>query len=175
MQTSGYSSVWRSLAVAFGDGLAFGVGVKLSHTAAAMQAGKRNERPPAAPAAAPTAATLAAPLAVTPGSMDQKVLEAITNALDARFKEHAGQVGRQLADLEAKVAIEAKSLDEQDRLVAAKVTADLNALEGQIIKLHREFGEAVARIVAEQVSLQVEARAAALENTLETRIGAAVK
>src|SRR5580704_16942056 len=34
MQSSSDSSIWRSLAVAFGDGLAFGVGVKLSQNAA---------------------------------------------------------------------------------------------------------------------------------------------
>jgi len=182
MQSSSDSSIWRSLAVAFGDGLAFGVGVKLSQNAVRQkgapprsgsgsgsgdlperldnveQAIKRIERAPAA----------------APAGMDQKVLEAIVNALEARLKEHAGQVERRLADLEAKMAIELKALDQQDHAVAQKVTADLNAIEGQMISLNREFGEAVARIVAEQVTSQVEARAAAMESSLEGRIAAAV-
>ena len=179
MQSSSDSSIWRSLAVAFGDGLAFGVGVKLTQNAARQigvasragagelperlaqveQAIKRIERAPAGASA----------------GMDQKILEAIVNALEARLKEHGGQVERRLADLEAKVAIELKSLDEQDRAIARKVTEDLNALEGQMISVHREFGEAVARIVAEQVALQVETRSAAVESSLEDRIAAAVE
>jgi len=178
MQSSSDSSIWRSLAVAFGDGLAFGVGVKLSQNAARQigapprtgsgdlserlanleQTIKRIERAPV-PA---------------PAGMDQKVLEAIVNALEARLKEHAGQVERRLADLEAKMAIELKALDEQDHAVAQKVTGELNALEGQMISVHREFGEAVARIVADQVALQVEARAAEVESSLEGRIAASV-
>ena len=106
MQSSSDSSIWRSLAVAFGDGLAFGVGVKLTQNAARQigvasragagelperlaqveQAIKRIERAPAGASA----------------GMDQKILEAIVNALEARLKEHGGQVERRLADLEAK-------------------------------------------------------------------------
>ena len=37
MQTSRDSSVWKSLAAAFGDGLAFGVGMKLSQNAARLR------------------------------------------------------------------------------------------------------------------------------------------
>jgi len=40
MQNSRDSSVWRTLAVAFGDGLAFGVGVTLTRSAARLAANR---------------------------------------------------------------------------------------------------------------------------------------
>lgn len=165
--------------MAFGDGVAFAVGVKLSQNAAhkvvvphpspaglsdrlsqVEESVKRIERTPAGipPGAGPKT------------GLDQKVLEAIVNALEARLKEHAGLVERRLADLDAKIAIELKSLDQQDHAIAGKVTQDLNTLEGQMISVHREFGEAVAKIVAEQVASQVQTHAAAWERSLEGRI-----
>jgi len=190
MQSSRDSSLWRSLAVAFGDGLAFGVGVKLT------QAAGRQLSAPAAPAAAPPRAD-AGPLAdridqieqnlkriervdrvAVAGSgaaVDQKVLEAIINALEARLAEYAGQVERRLADLDAKLAIELRSLDQQDHTMARQIAEDIAALQQQMLGVHREFGEAVARIVAEQVASQVEARAGALEQSIPARIAIAVE
>jgi len=143
MQRSSDSSVWRSLAVSFGDGLAFGVGVKLSQA--------RDRRNAGLPAASEERLE-------PPRSTDQKVLEAIVGAVDARLAEHAGQVERRIADLDAKIAVELKNLDDQDLEIAHKVTEDLNTLEGQMISLNREFSQAVAKIVAEQVSTQVSAQ-----------------
>jgi hypothetical protein len=186
MQTSGNSSILRSLAIAFGDGLAFAAGVKLTQNAA------RQVGAPPRPDSGDLPQRLAAieqtvkrlelsPPAASAGTeqkgpgMDKKVLEAIVNALEARLKEHGGQMERRIADLDAKMAIELKALDEQDQAIAQKVTGDLNALEGQVISLNREFSEAVAKIVAAQVATQVEARAAAAELALESRMGMAVE
>ena len=179
MQSSSDSSVWRSLAVAFGDGLAFGVGMKLTQnaarqngTAAQSEPGplaerverleqhlKRIERPPTAAA----------------GALDQKVLDAIVNALEARLIEHSGQIDRRLADLDAKISIEEKSRDQQTQSVAQQVAHDIAALHGQMVSVNREFGEMVGRIVAEQVASQVEARTAAAESGLETRVAALIE
>ena len=129
MQSSSDSSVWRSLAVAFGDGLAFGVGMKLTQNAARPNGAaappepgplaerverleqhlKRIERSPA-PAAAD-------------GALDQKVLDAIVNALEARLVEHSGQIDRRLADLDAKIAIEEKSRDVFDTLLSYRTVS----------------------------------------------------
>lgn len=191
MQSSSDSSIWRSLAVAFGDGLAFGVGVKLSQNAARQigaaqriepgglgerlsqleQTIRRIERTPQ---------SLAAP--EQKSGLDQKVLEAIVNALEARLKEHAGQVDRQLADLEAKLTLELKGLDEQGHSIAAKVTGNLAALEEKMVAVNREFGAEVARIVAEQLRDQSAAAqqsidekiAAALDTAVEQRVAQAV-
>src|SRR5437660_103541 len=98
MQSSNDSSIWRSLAVAFGDGLAFGVGVKLTQTAARQKGAPAHSGPaelPERPAhVEQTVSRVERAPAAAPASMDQKVLEAIFNALEARLSEHAGQVGR---------------------------------------------------------------------------------
>src|SRR4051794_38182657 len=104
MQSSSDSSIWRSLAVAFGDGLAFGVGVKLSQNAA-RQIGTAQRAEPAGDLGGRlahleqtvkriehTPPALAAP--EQKSGFDQKVLEVIVNALEARLKEQAGQVDR---------------------------------------------------------------------------------
>lgn len=186
MDSSRDSSVWRSLAVAFGDGLAFGVGMKLSQNAP----GK------AGPASEPEGARLArlehrierierAPAAVAAGGqLDQPVLEALTQALEARLQESAALTGRRLAELDVKLALELKALREQDHALAAgaetrlgeledridtqvrglleRVNEDRNALQNQVISLHREFAAAVADIVEEQVATQVEERVGSL-------------
>jgi hypothetical protein len=133
MENSRDSSIWRSLAVAFGDGLAFGVGVKLTQSAA-RQAGaplqpdispiagrlgqieQRIERIERAPAA-----VSAAPAGPAPAGFDQKVLEAVVHALDARLHEQAGQVESRLTELEARIAIEFQSLHQEDRALRAEV------------------------------------------------------
>src|SRR5580692_8473547 len=133
-QSSRDSSIWRNLAVAFGDGVAFGVGIKLAQGS--------NRQPSAAPAPAQAALQLPAsvqerldqlehrlagienapppviPAAPAPAPFDQKVLEAVVNALDARLKEQSGQVERRLTELEAKIAIELKTLERQDHSIA---------------------------------------------------------
>jgi hypothetical protein len=144
MQDRRGSPVWRSLAVAFGDGLAFGVGMKLTQNAVRRPAAPAHpapveglmerlnaiedrisqiERSPAAIPAMPPAA--AAPF-------DQKVLEAVVNALDARLKEQEGQVERRLTELEAKLAIELKTLQQQDHSIAS-------AMQGRIEELQAQF------------------------------------
>jgi hypothetical protein len=192
MQSSRDSSLWRSLAVAFGDGLAFGVGVKLTQ-AAGRQIGAPRSRAPGAsapPLSGPTPLsdrieqTEQNPKHVerverTPvtssGTVDQKVLEAIVHALEARLADYSGQLERRLADLEARFAIELRSLDQQDHSIAKHVSEDIGVLRRQMVGLHREFGEAVARIVAEQVGSQVEARAAVLEQSIAARVAIAVE
>ena len=186
MENSRDSSVWRSLAVAFGDGLAFGVGMKLSQNAP----GK------AGPAPEPAVGRLTrlehrverierAPAAVVSGAaIDQPVLEALTQAVEARLQECTALSGRRLAELDVKLALELKALREQDQALASgaearldelqghidsqvrgllqKVNEDRNALQNQVIALHREFAAAVADIVEEQVANQVEERVGTL-------------
>src|ERR1035438_5583636 len=104
MESSRDSSVWRNLAVTFGGGLALGaVGMKLTQTAlrpvefaprpepnlnpltdrlARMERRlERVERAPAPPRPAAASHTAAA-------HIDQKVLEAVIGAVDARLHEH---------------------------------------------------------------------------------------
>jgi hypothetical protein len=199
MQNSRDPSVWRSLAVAFGDGVAFGVGMKITQDAA------RKAGAPALhdSASAPVAERLAeiekrmaqmerAPLsrAVSgPANLDQQAMDALVHALEARLKEHAGQVERHLAELESKITLELKSLQQEDQAVAADAQAaieetqnrldqqvldvrrqadgEMEALREHFIALHREFAGAVAGIVEGQVASQVETSAGKLKETVE--------
>jgi uncharacterized coiled-coil protein SlyX len=76
-------------------------------------------------------AAIAPSSAAAPAPFDQKVLEAIVKALDARLLEQAGQVERRLTELEAKLAIELKTLHQQDRQVVNGVQTHIEELNGQ--------------------------------------------
>ena len=180
MDSSRDSSVWRSLAVAFGDGLAFGVGMKLTQNTAA--------KPGAPPSQSDVAGRLTRMeqrlerIAAGAPNLDPGVLDALMHALEARLQENAGLVDRSLAELEVKLAVELKALRQQDqdlgaateghleeirRAVAEQLQAlrqqvdeDGKTLQNQLVALHREFAAAVADIVEEQVANQVEERLA---------------
>jgi hypothetical protein len=86
--------------------------------------------------------------------------------LDARLHEHVSQVERRLAEMEARLLMETKALEQQDRSLATRTEQDLATLKGQVIAINREFAEQVGRIVSEQVAAQVQARTAELEPSL---------
>jgi len=175
MDSSRDSNIWRSLAIAFGDGLAFGVGMKLTQAAGRQIAASgtashamsdrldRIEHSVKSIERAPSVSSAAA---------DQKVLDAIVSALEARLHEQTGQVDRRLADLDARIAIELNALDQQDRTLSQRVSDDITAIKEQIAALHREFSIEVARFVAEQVASQVASRVAAATTALEQRVTA---
>jgi predicted nucleic acid-binding Zn-ribbon protein len=200
MESSRDSSVWRNLAVTFGGGLALGaVGMKLTQSALRPtelplrpnlnlnpvtdrldvtdrlgRMERRLERVEKAPAHAATPA--AAPV-------DQKVLEAVVGAVDARLHEHAGQVERRLADLEARMTVELQALHQQDRHVAdttEKYLADIqHQFREEVADLRAavqaelsQVGESVSRMVTSQVTAQVDARAMALESSVERHAAA---
>jgi hypothetical protein len=185
MQSSRDSSLWRSLAVAVGDGLAFGAGVIISQAAgrqltAHSSSTTRSDSDPLAGRVDQIEQNLKRieRVDLTPAgssAVDQKVLDAILGAIEARITEHTGQVERKLADLDARIAIELRSLDQQDNAIARNVSEDIQALHRQMVGLNREFGEAVAQIVADQVGSQVDARMAALEESLAPRIALVVE
>ena len=183
MNKSRDSSVWRSLAVAFGDGLAFGVGVKLTEnvpgklglplpseiSSRVAEIERRIARIERAPEAASA-------------NLDQGILDALVAALEARLQENAAELDRRLAALDQKVTAELKNLRQQDQALASgtethveaiqhefhqqvlelyqKVSEDRNVLASQVIALHREFAAAVVDIVEEQVASQVHERVA---------------
>jgi hypothetical protein len=211
MQSSRDSSIWRSLAVAFGDGVAFGVGVKLAQGPQRPAAGaqpavglpfaerlEQIEQRLSSIEQAPAPAVSMAPSA--PAPFDQKVLEAVVNALDARLREQAGQTERRLTELEAKFAIEFKTLDQQDRSIVTglqgrldevhgqynehitgirdAVAQDMDVLYGQIAQLRQELtantGEGLEARIAAAVASQVEIRTAGMEARLHGQVTDAV-
>ena len=157
--------------MAFGDGLAFGVGVKLT-----QQAVRRDTPAPAVrPAAAP--------------SLDQHVIESVAHALEARLNETVGQMERRLAEMEARTALELKAMDQRMGTVASGTEAGLNDLRSSVSNVleavERRTAERVAALdealgrfqtaVPESVRREVEARVALFEGRLEERIRAAAE
>jgi hypothetical protein len=189
MESSRDSSVWRSLAVTFGGGLALGaVGMKITQSAL------RPIEIPVRPDFNPVTDRLSRmeqrlerveqvpPQTTTPAAapLDQKVLEAVVGAVDARLHEHTAQVDRRLADMEARITVELQSLHQQDRHLSEVSVKDIAELQRQsrqevanlraaIREELSQFGESVSKTVADQAA-QAHARATALEQSVETRI-----
>jgi hypothetical protein len=198
MQNNRDSSILRSLAVAFGDGLAFGVGMKLtqgggrSGEAPAPEIAREMVREIARETAQPADLTpllerldaiegrigkverigKAAPAAIAPAAapapFDQKVLEAIVKALDARLLEQAGQVERRITELEARLAIELKTLDQritqQDHSVVCGVQTHIEEWNGQF---NDQLAAIRRRSDEERVAMQREIASLHLELAME--------
>jgi uncharacterized coiled-coil protein SlyX len=92
-------------------------------------------------------AEIAPASAATPAPFDQKVLEAIVKALDARLPEQAGQVERRITELEARLAIELKTLD---RLITQRITQQdqsvVSGVQTHIEELSGQFNDQLAAI-----------------------------
>ncbi len=185
MQNSRDSSVWRSLAVAFGDGLAFGVGMKLTQSANRAtpteasadltpleQRLEQMERRLAEMEQQPRALMAPAKEAPQPHPFDQKVLEAVINALDARLREHSGQVERQITELQAKVTIELQTLHQQDRSIADGLQAHIREMEKhfteQVGAIHQAWEDSRHAIQEQFATLRREA-GVLVASQLETR------
>src|ERR1017187_3772545 len=188
MESSRDSSVWQTLAVTFGGGLALGaVGMKLT----------QNVRRPAEPVAPPDDHPLANRLAeieqrlarveyapAPSTQLDHKVLEAIVGAVDVKLQEQSLKIESRVAALEAKMALEIDALRAQNTAGAESNEARIKEVESQfleqmlvlrtaVIDELNHFGEAVSTLIADQVSVEVSARASSLEQIIEARIGAA--
>lgn len=181
MQNSRDSSVWRTLAVAFGDGLAFGVGVTLTRSAARLAATRA-----AIPEFRPVngrmdemeqrieRARAGGSLPVAGAAINYNAADAVLTAIDGRFAEIGGQIDRRLAELEVRIKIELDGLDAQDHsltegvetridglrgelteAVAAlhqSIDADMRGLREQMTAIHKEFAGTLARLVDEQIA-----------------------
>ena len=169
MQGMRDESIWKNLALAFGDGLAFGVGVKISQDAAARIAPGRTD-----------VRTLAERLTeiehriekarqnnALPGQFNQKVVEAVVAVVDARLREQADRfeqrLGEEMAGLRAEFS--------EQIAIARKRSEDENqVLRGQMTALHRQFAESLARLVDHQIAATMEVRLAPLETELRQEI-----
>jgi hypothetical protein len=165
--------MWRSLAVAFGDGLAFGVGMKLTQNVArqpgAPQSGatasadrfesleQRLERLEHTPIAAPEAAP-----APDPAGFARKVIETVVQAVDERLNEHLKQVEHRSAQLEARMA-------EVRSQFVAEIVAVHNRVEGDmrgIAESEERLREEIRRVADSASSFDVSAAEAVIETKL---------
>ena len=169
MQGTRDESIWKNLAVAFGDGLAFGVGVKLSQDATARIAGAR-----------PDVRTLAARLAeievrierarqsnTLPGQFNQKVVESVVSVVDARLREQADHFERRLS---AEMAALRAEFGEQIAGARRQAEEANGLLRSQMTDLHRQFAESLAQLVNDQIAATVDVRLAPVETTLRQEI-----
>jgi len=190
MESSRDSSVWQTLAVTFGGGLALGaVGMKLT----------QNVRRPAETVAPPDDHSLAgrldqieqrlarvehAPAPTPSAQLDHKVLEAIVGAVDAKLQEQSLKIDSRVAAVETKIAIELDALRAQNTAGADSAKARIEEVQSQFLEQMlvlrtavvdelNHFGEAVSTLITDQVSAEVSARASSFEQTIEARIGAA--
>ena len=188
MESSRDSSVWQTLAVTFGGGLALGaVGMRLT----------QNVRRPAETPAPPDDHALAGRLdeieqrlarvehAPAPSAqLDRQVLEAIVGAVDARLQEQSLKIDSRVAAVEAGMALEIDALRAQSTAGAASAKTRIEEVQSQFLEQMlvlrtavvdelNHFGEAVSTLIADQVSAEVSARASSLEQSIDARMGAA--
>jgi hypothetical protein len=159
MQNGREDSVWRALAVAFGDGLAFGVGMNLTQNATRLAAGRTRPE--------------LQPLADRVAAIEQRIDRARANGslpspgeLDARINELATRFERQVAEVEVKAKIQVEALHARDRALTRELDTQLTAFREHMITLHREFAETLSRLVEEQIEAGVAARLAPMEQQL---------
>ena len=199
MQSSRDSSVWRTLAVAFGDGLAFGVGVTLTRNAARLAAIRSappehrslNQRIAEMEERTRRARAATAPLAAAPPAIPSPAVAAQA-ALDGRFAELGSRIDRGLAELGSRIQGDLDFLDTQDHELAEGVEtrldgmrreiadsvaaqrqdidAEMRAFRAQITTVHKEFAETLARLVDEQIATTVTARLQTVEENLRETI-----
>jgi len=155
MQNSRDSSVWRTLAVALGDGLAFGVGVTLTRGAARLATANRsatavNARPALSEAPAnrwsgevrqrgafvPQAASAAPVSQAAPqparSAVNSIAMETALAGINRRMVETGSQIDRRLVQLESRIQNELDALDDQDHALAEGVETRIEALRGEI-------------------------------------------
>ncbi|MCX6631244.1 MAG: hypothetical protein NTW28_26835 [Candidatus Solibacter sp.] len=199
MQSSRDSSVWRTLAVAFGDGLAFGVGVTLTRGAARLAA-TRSAIPELPPVNGRIAeieqrnarARAAGTLPVAGAPLNHRAADAVLTIIDGRFTESGRQIDRRLAELEVRIKADLDTLDVQDHALAEgvetrmdrlrgeiaeavatqrqSIDADMQGLRAQMATIHKEFAATLARLVDEQIAKTIAARLQEVEEHLREAI-----
>lgn len=188
MESSRDSSVWQTLAVTFGGGLALGaVGMKLTQNVRrpAENPPQFDDHPLVNRLAEIEQRLARVEHAPTPtAQLDHKVLEAIVGAVDAKLQEQSSKIESRVAALEAKMALEMGALRALDSAGADSAKARIEEVQSQFLEQMlvlrtavvdelNHFGEAVSTLIADQVSVEVNARTSSLEQTLEARLGAA--
>jgi len=94
-----------------------------------------------------------------PAPIDQRVLEAVIGAVDARLREHAGQMDRRFADLEARIAVEMQGLHHQSRQAGEQLRQEAATLRSAVDHDLRQVRESVSQAVAGQAAARTELQA----------------
>jgi hypothetical protein len=156
MQNGREDSVWRALAVAFGDGLAFGVGMNLTQNAVRLATGRTRPE--------------SQPLRDRVAAVEQRIDRAKASGslpspakLESRITDLTSQFQRNLAEVEVKFKIQVEALNARDRTIAQELEAQMTDFRGHMVALQREFAETLSRLVEEQIEAGVAARLASMQ------------
>ncbi len=172
MQSSRDSSVWRTLAVAFGGGLA---GLTLTRGAARLAARRpanhellplterigEIERRISEPRVAQARAA-----GILPAPFNHNAADAVLAAIEGRFTEIGGQIERRLAELEVKVKIELNALETQDHSLAVGVETRIEELRGEMNAAAAVLAAIEGRFT--EIGGQIDRRLAELEVKVKT-------
>src|SRR5580658_663445 len=152
MEKSSQSSFLKSLALALGDGLLFGVAMKLAQGPSKTREDGMTDLGPLAERLRKVedhTQTIDKDALMKFGEgLDGRVLEKVIVALEARLTEHVGQVDRRLAEIDAQVALDLKAVDTHTAAQTNAVETAIQQIEAQV----RDYVAAAQESSAEQVS-----------------------
>jgi hypothetical protein len=168
MEKSSQSSFLKSLALAFGDGLLFGVAMKLAQGPSKTREDDMTDLGPLAERLRKVedhSQTIDKNALVKFGEgLDGRVLEKVIVALEARLTEHVGQVDRRLAEIDAQVALDLKAVDTHTAAQTNAVEKAIQQIEAQV----RDYVGAAQQSSAEQIS-GVDRKLSALQEALPAK------
>jgi DNA anti-recombination protein RmuC len=169
MEKSSHSSFLKSLALAFGDGLLFGVAMKLAQGPSKTREDEMTDLGPLAERLrkvedhTQTIIDKDGLVKYSEG-LDGRVLEKVIVALEARLTEHVGQVDRRLAEMDAQVALDLKAVDTHTTAQTSAVEKAIQQIEAQV----RDYVAAAQQVSSEQIS-EVDQKFSALQETLPAK------
>ncbi|HXM40362.1 MAG TPA: hypothetical protein VN924_03875 [Bryobacteraceae bacterium] len=168
MEKSSQSSFLKSLALAFGDGLLFGVAMKLAQGPSKAREDEMTDLGPLAERLRKvedhTQTIDKDALAKFGEGLDGRVLEKVIVALEARLTEHVGQVDRRLAEIDAQVALDLKAVDTHTAAQTGAVEKAIQQIEAQV----RDYVAEAQQASAEQIS-GVDQKLSALQEALPAK------
>ncbi len=168
MEKSSQSSFLKTLALAFGDGLLFGVAMKLAQGPTKTREDGMTDLGPLAERLRNVedhTQTIDKDALVKFGEgLDGRVLEKVIVALEARLTEHVGQVDRRLAEIDAQVALDLKAVDTHTAAQTNAVEKAIQQIEAQV----RDYVSAAQQSSAEQIS-GVDQKLSALQEALPAK------
>src|SRR5205085_781631 len=157
MMHEGESSILKSLAVAFGDGLAFGVGVKIAQGARKRTPDATAE--PAVPAAVPIRAESAEPI-------DLQVLSKVLAAIDTRLSKSEAQLAADLKGFDARQTQQNSRSQAALEEIHASMMDRVSAVERSAQTVEARLAEAIRSAVESRIQQYVDAQVRKIEERL---------
>jgi len=167
----GDSSFWKGLAVAFGDGLAFGVGVKIAQSSAARKRSESAAELPAPPVPSSVAAPAPPPAPAAPAEpIDLQVLSKVLAAIDARLVQTETKVAADLKEVDSRQTEFNSQSQEVLEEIHESMMNRVSAVEKSAQTVESRLAGVIASAVEARLQQYVDARAQAIEERLRQDI-----